>query len=379
MPATNEFSQSQNTSNSGPDEVSVDSGIPRPAMRQICVVIPVTVVGKTPILPGSLKASKKLNMSRITTAVIGTGYLGKFHVQKYAELPESKLIGVVDSNPDTVHSVAAQYGVQGHTDYRALLSKVDAISIVVPTRQHFEVAKAFLEHGSHVLVEKPITTTVAQAQELIELAREHQRVLQVGHLERFNNAVIDLNRFLKGPQFIESHRLAPFKPRGTDVSVVLDLMIHDIDIILTIVDSPLVHIDTSGAAILSKAVDIANARLQFANGCVANVTASRVSMKTERKMRIFQRDAYLTVDFHRRMLSIYRKGKREMFPGIPDIEGKQIRYEDGDALKTEIELFLSAVKEGTAPIVSGEDGKQALEAAIQITEMLASQEVLKEP
>jgi predicted dehydrogenase len=318
-------------------------------------------------------------MSIITTAVIGTGYLGKFHVQKYAELPQSKLVGIVDSNPETARSVAAQYGVEAYTDYRTLLSKVDAISIVVPTRQHFEMAKAFLKHGSHVLVEKPITTTVAQAQELIKLAKQHQRVLQVGHLERFNNAVIDLNRFLNGPQFIESHRLAPFKPRGTDVSVVLDLMIHDIDIILTIVDSPLVHIDTSGAAILSNAVDIANARLQFANGCVANVTASRVSMKTERKMRIFQQDAYLSVDFHRQILSIYRKGHGEMFPGIADIESQQIRYEDGDALKTEIELFLKAVREGTAPIVSGEDGKQALEAAIQITEMLAGQQVLKGP
>lgn len=313
-------------------------------------------------------------MSKITTAVIGTGYLGKFHAQKYAQLPQSELLAVVDINPQTAQSVAAEHGVRALSDYRELLGKVEAVSIVVPTSLHFEVAQAFLEHGSHVLVEKPITTTEAQAQELIDLARAQQRVLQVGHLERFNNAILDLDRFLQQPLFIESHRLAPFQPRGTDVSVVLDLMIHDIDIILTIVGSPLSKIEANGAAVLSDAVDIANARLQFENGCVANVTASRISLKSERKMRIFQPDAYLSVDFQNRELAIHRKGKGEMYPGIPDIESKWLRHEDGDALKTEIELFLKAIEQGSKPIVSGEDGKQALQAANQITRMLSKQQ-----
>lgn len=313
-------------------------------------------------------------MSTITTAVIGTGYLGKYHVEKYAQLPESELIAVVDNNPQTARDIADRYGVEALTDYRDLLERVDAVSIVVPTRWHFEIARAFLETGSHVLLEKPITTTVAQAQQLIDLARKQQRILQVGHLERFNKAILDLGNFLKQPLFIETHRLAPYKPRGTDVSVVLDLMIHDIDIILTIVGSPLVHIDASGAAVLSDTVDIANARLKFANGCVANVTASRISMKTERKMRIFQNDAYLSVDFHNRELAIFRKGQGELYPGVPNIENQTFRYQEDDALKTEIELFLKTIREGTQPIVSGDDGKQALEAAIQITEMLAGQQ-----
>ncbi len=312
-------------------------------------------------------------MSKITTAVIGTGYLGKFHAQKYAQLPHSELLAVVDNNPQTARSIADQHGVKALTDYRELLGEVEAVSIVVPTSLHFEVAQAFLEHGSHVLVEKPITATVEQAQKLTDLARAQQRVLQVGHLERFNKAILDLDSFLHQPLFIESHRLAPFKPRGTDVSVVLDLMIHDIDIILTIVGSPLAKIEANGAAVLSDAVDIANARLQFENGCVANVTASRISLKTERKMRIFQLDAYLSVDFQNRELAIHRKGQGEMYPGIPDIDSKQMRYEEGDALKTEIELFLKAIEEGSEPIVSGEDGKQALQAAIEITRMLSKQ------
>lgn len=317
-----------------------------------------------------------LKMSTITTAVIGAGYLGKYHVEKYAQLPESELIAVVDSNPQTARDIADRYGVEALTDYRDLLERVDAVSIVVPTRWHFEIARAFLETGSHVLLEKPITTTVAQAQQLIDLARQQQRILQVGHLERFNKAILELGDYLNQPLFIETHRLAPFKPRGTDVSVVLDLMIHDIDIILTIVDSPLVHIDASGAAVLSDTVDIANARLKFANGCVANVTASRISMKTERKMRIFQNDAYLSVDFHNRELAIFRKGQGELYPGVPNIENQQFRYQEDDALKTEIKLFLKTIREGTQPIVSGDDGKQALEAAIQITDLLAGQNTL---
>ncbi len=309
-------------------------------------------------------------MSRITTAVIGVGYLGKFHAQKYAQIPGSQLIAVVDTDSRAARAAATAHGAEALGDYRHLLGRVDAVSIVVPTSLHYEVARDFLTHGSHVLVEKPMTRTVSEAQALIELARAHGRTLQVGHLERFNNAILDLDRVLQKPLFIESHRLAPYKPRGTDVSVVLDLMIHDIDIILNIVRSDLERIDASGVPVLSDAVDIANARLVFENGCVANVTASRVSLKTERKMRVFQHDAYISIDFQDRVLSVHRKGSGEMFPGVPEIENEQFRYEDGDALRTEIELFLQAVRDGTEPVVSGEDGKRALEAAIRITEMV---------
>jgi predicted dehydrogenase len=309
-------------------------------------------------------------MSRITTAVVGVGYLGKFHAQKYAKVPESQLLAVVDVDPHAAQAAVRAADVRALTDYRELLGRVDAVSIVVPTRLHYEVARDFLSHGSHVLLEKPMTSTLDEAQDLIDLARRHRRILQIGHLERFNNAILDLDRVLDRPLFIETHRLAPYKPRGTDVSVVLDLMIHDIDIILNIVRSDLARLDASGVPVLSDAVDIANARLVFKNGCVANVTASRVSQKTERKMRVFQHDAYISIDFQDRVLSVHRKGSGEMFPGVPKIENEQFRYEDGDALRTEIELFLKAIRENAEPVVSGEDGKRALETAIRITDLV---------
>jgi predicted dehydrogenase len=309
-------------------------------------------------------------MSKTTTAVVGVGYLGKFHAQKYMQLADSELIAIVDTDKQVARTVADEHGVQALYDHRDLLGRVDAVSIVVPTSLHYEVARDFLMHGSHVLVEKPITRTVDEAQSLIQLAREHKCTLQVGHLERFNAAILDLERVLNNPLFIETHRLAPFKPRGTDVDVVLDLMIHDIDIILNVVRSDLTRIDASGAPVLSRAVDIANARLVFENGCVANVTASRVSLKSERKMRVFQPDAYISIDFQERILSAHRRGRGEMFPGVPEIESEHIKFNDGDALKTEIELFLKAIREKSPPIVSGEDGKRALATAIRITEMV---------
>ncbi|MEA3412452.1 MAG: Gfo/Idh/MocA family oxidoreductase [Pseudomonadota bacterium] len=314
-------------------------------------------------------------MPSLRTAVIGVGYLGRFHAEKFAMLPQSELIAVADSREENAREVAAKLGVEAVTDYRDLLDRVDAVSIVVPTRLHYPVARDFLEHGVHVLLEKPMTGTVEEAEKLISLAREKNLVLQVGHLERFNNAILDLDHILDRPMFIESHRLAPFKPRGTDVSVILDLMIHDIDIILNMVDSELDRIDASGVPVLSDEVDIANARLVFRNGCVANVTASRISMKSERKMRVFQHDAYISVDFQDRVLSVHRKGKGEMFPGIPDIESEQTRHEDGDALKTEIDHYLNAALGGLEPLVTGEDGKRALESAMRITDLLSGQKL----
>ena len=309
----------------------------------------------------------------IRTAVIGVGYLGKFHAQKYAALDNSQLVAIADPNTDQAQPVADELGVPCYTDYRELFGQVDAVSIVAPTTLHHPIAKDCLEHGIHVLVEKPITVTAAEAEELIATATQQQRVLQVGHLERFNAAMLDLDEVLDNPRFIESHRLAPFKPRATDVDVILDLMIHDIDIILATVHSDVVEIAASGSPVLSQATDIANVRLGFANGCVANVTASRASFKSERKMRIFQPNAYISVDFQNRIFSLHQKGQGEMFPDVPNIESREQTYQDGDALLAEIAHFLDCVATGATPLVSGEDGLRALLTANQIREQLATQ------
>ena len=313
---------------------------------------------------------RSIEMSKLKTAVIGVGYLGKFHAEKYATLEQSDLIAVVDADAGTAQEIADKFGCQALTDYHELLGKVDAVSIAAPTTLHHQIARDFLEHDTHVLIEKPITVTVDQADDLIELAITNDLMIQVGHLERFNAALMDLSGVLRKPTFIESHRLAPFNPRATDVNVVLDLMIHDIDIILDIVKSDIREIRASGTPVLTNSTDIANVRLEFENGCVANVTASRVSAKTERKMRIFQDDAYIAVDFHNRTLDIYRKGKKEMHPGIPEIVSEKSTYENSDALKLEIIAFLDSINHGTPILVSGEDGRRALDAAIRISAML---------
>lgn len=310
-------------------------------------------------------------MSEIRTAVIGVGYLGKFHAQKYSKLKNSKLLAVVDKDFEKAQKIAIENDCAAIRDYHELLGNVDAVSIVVPTDLHFEVAADFLRHKSHVLVEKPITATIEEAENLIVLAEKNNRILQVGHLERFNPAMLELEKELSNANFIESHRLAPYNPRGTEVNVVLDLMIHDIDIILEIVDSDVEKIDASGTPVLSDEIDIANARIVFKNGCVANVTASRVSNKTERKMRIFQNDAYLSVDFQHRELAIFRKGEGEMFPGIPNIESNNINFDESDALLIEIEHFLTSITSNSKPKVTGYDGKRALLTAIHINELLA--------
>lgn len=306
------------------------------------------------------------------TAVIGVGYLGRFHAQKYAALSNSELVAVADLNEDNARKVAEECGTTFVTDYRELLGKVDAVSIVVPTQLHYKVAKDFLEQGVHVLLEKPITTTVAEADELISIAKAKDLVFQVGHLERFNAAVLALEGVLESPLYIDSDRLAPFNPRGADVNVVLDLMIHDIDIIQNLVRSPIEKIDADGVSVLTEETDIANARIQFANGCVANVTASRVSMKPQRKMRIFQHNAYVSIDFQDKILSVHRKGSKEMFPGIPEITSEESIFENSDAIKAEIEAFLQCIAEGSTPPVTGEDGREALKTAIQITELLTN-------
>jgi len=309
-------------------------------------------------------------MSKLKCAVIGAGYLGKFHAEKYAALPDCELVAVVDVNEEAAKMVAEKTGAQALQGYQSLLGQVDAVSIVVPTTLHHVVARDFLQAGAHVLVEKPIAVTVEEADDLIQIAKANQRILQVGHLERFNPAIRGLENLEEKPLFIESHRLSPFNPRANDVSVVLDLMIHDIDIILALVDSDIDHVDASGTAVLTQGTDIANARLTFKNGCVANVTASRISMKMERKMRMFRPCSYISVDFQNRVLVKHKTGDKEMFPGIPEIVSEESVFESGDALFEEIKHFVHCIQTGEAPIVSGEAGRRALATAIQITQLL---------
>lgn len=306
------------------------------------------------------------------TCVVGVGYLGRFHAQKYAALPESTLVGVVDPSEKARNAVASELKVPAFSDYRELLGQVDAVSVVTPTPMHYAVAEAFLNAGAHVLVEKPMTTTVEEGERLIELAARRNRVLAVGHLERFNAAILAVQPTLSAPRFLESARLAPFKQRGTDVNVVLDLMIHDIDLILSIVRSPVIAVDAIGSSVFSKEIDIANARLRFKNGCVANATASRVSLKTERKLRLFQDDAYISMDLQQKILTVIRKGDGVGADGMPQVSIEENTYEQGDALNDEIKAFLNAAATGAVPAVSGEDGLLALSTAITITEQVGS-------
>ncbi|HTX25105.1 MAG TPA: Gfo/Idh/MocA family oxidoreductase [Steroidobacteraceae bacterium] len=311
-------------------------------------------------------------MKKIRAAVVGVGYLGRFHAQKYAQLPDCDLIGVVDSNPETGERVAAELATRALADHRALIGEIDAVSVVTPTPTHFGIARELLAGGAHVLVEKPITETPLEARELIRLAAAQGRVLQVGHLERFNAAILAAEPYLKTPRFIECQRLAPYRERGTDVNVVLDLMIHDIDIVQTIVGAPVSAVDAIGTAVFSDALDIANARLKFANGCVANVTASRVSMKTERKLRLFssEDEAYVSLDLQQKVMTLIRKRASSAVPGELPVTIEEQSFDPGDALKAEIESFLECVRTGQPPVVGGEAGLRALETAIWITDQV---------
>jgi predicted dehydrogenase len=306
-------------------------------------------------------------MDKLRVAVVGVGYLGRFHAQKYASLPDCTLIAVVDTLQEAGAALAAELGTRHLRDYREALGQVDAVSVVTPTPSHFEVARAFLESGAHVLVEKPITETVLQAQQLIGAARQARRVLQVGHLERFNPTIVAVEPLLRAPRFIECHRLAPFRERGTDVNVVLDLMIHDLDIVQSIVGSGIAAIDAIGTPVFSSEIDIANARIRFDNGCVANATASRVSLKTERKLRIFQDDAYLSLDLQQKLLTVIRKQAVGEGEARLPVSIEEQSFEPGDALRTEIEAFLASCRGERAVVVSGEDGMRALQTAVSIT------------
>ncbi len=302
----------------------------------------------------------------LSLAVVGIGHFGIYHAEKLSRLPRAKLVAVADIDAARAAEVGEMLGVRAVTDYRDLLGAVDAVSVVVPTSAHYEVARDFLEHGVDVLVEKPITHDVESAARLVEIARRHERILQVGHLERFSGMAEALRARIQRPLYIDSVRIAPFKPRGMDVNVILDLMIHDLDLVLCFVDAPILSVDAAGAPVFSTSEDIASARIKFASGCIANIVASRISLKTERRMRVFETDTYVTVDFDHRTIKTVRKASAR----LPPVEITDEDYREGDPLARELEAFLSAVLARSEPLVSGEDGLEALKAALLVNESL---------
>ncbi len=308
---------------------------------------------------------------RLRAAVVGVGHLGRFHAEKYVANPGAELVAVVDVDAARAGTVGAALGVPALTDHRALRGRVDCASVAVPTPAHYPVARDLLEAGIDVLVEKPLTTSVEQGKTLLELAVRGSRVLQVGHLERFNPAMRALGGRVTEPRFIECQRLAQFGERGTDVDVVLDLMIHDLDLILTMVTSPVRAVEAVGVPVLTPSVDIANARLRFANGCIANLTASRVSLRRERKLRIFQPDAYFSIDFDERRGRVVRREPDDT--GQPSLTFEELCVREGDALEEEIEAFVQAVRARQPPPVTGWDGLRALEVAHVIRESVETE------
>ncbi len=309
-------------------------------------------------------------MSTFRTAVVGVGHQGRWHADKFALLPECELVAVVDASAAARDKAAADLNTRSVADYRELLGNIDAVSIATPTPTHFEIVRAFLDTGTHVLVEKPLTSTVAEAETLVELADRKGVVLQVGHLERFNPAVMAVAPSVTTPRFIESLRIAPYKPRGLDVSVVLDLMIHDIDLIHSFARSRMVEVDAVGTSIFSKNIDIANARIKFANGCVANVTSSRISLKTERAIRIFETSAYHSVDLFAKSATSYRTKVDGPVETPDDISIDASSYEASDALLEQAKAFLASIAGGPPPLVSGRTALEALETAVAIGDQI---------
>ena len=319
----------------------------------------------------------------VRVGVIGVGYLGKHHARIYSQLPGAKLVGVADLVRERADEVANASRCQAFYEPQALLGQVDAVSIVVPTVAHHEVAGLFLDKSVHVMLEKPMTQTLSEADHLVELAEMHKVVLQIGHLERFNSAIRKLVGIIREPRFIEVHRLGGFADRGTDVDVVLDLMIHDIDILLSLVPSDVSEIRAAGTPVISQSIDIANARIEFKNGCVANVTASRVSREPMRKIRIFQPDAYLSLDYKNQELVVAKRVQTAVgggffsslwhsssLPGMPGIVVEKIKMKKEEPLQAELEAFIQAVRFGEKPIVSGREGRNALKVALQVMEQI---------
>lgn len=307
-------------------------------------------------------------MHKIRVGVVGTGSIGKNHARVLSELPDIDFAAIYDVNTVAAAEIASRFGVQAASSLEEFTSLVDAASIATPTPTHFPVAKALLEQGKHCLVEKPITENTRDAKELAELAARAGLVLQVGHIERFNPVLSALEQRLTHPQFIESHRLSPYPGRSTEIGVVLDLMIHDLEIVLHLVRSPVKYIDAVGIPVLSKGEDIANARIRFENGCVANLTASRISPEKMRKIRVFQNDAYLSLDYQNQTGEIYRLAGGQ-------ITREAVEIEKDEPLKRELAAFTECAKAGAQPKVSGHQAAAALELAIEITRQIEANAV----
>jgi hypothetical protein len=306
----------------------------------------------------------------VRVGVVGVGYLGRFHAHKYARLPDAELVGVVDVNGDQARQVAREVEAKAIVDYRGLLGQVDAVSIVTPTVHHHAIARDFLEAGVHVLVEKPMTQTLQEADELNRLAAAKGLVLQVGHLERFNSAFRAIYPRLRSPMFLTADRLALFNERGLEVDVILDLMIHDIDIVLHVVKSPLKRISAAGVAVLTQLPDIANARLEFENGATANLTASRISIKNMRKLRIFQENCYFSADYgNKRAYAVFKETTSDE-AGYPEISIEELEIEEMDALEEEIASFLHCIHRGGSPVVDGIQGRDALAVALDVSSQI---------
>ncbi|OGP54757.1 MAG: hypothetical protein A2Y65_08670 [Deltaproteobacteria bacterium RBG_13_52_11] len=306
-----------------------------------------------------------MGAGKIKVGVVGVGYLGKIHAQKYARIPEAELVGVADTDKGRCQEVAAHTNCQPLYSHRDFLGQVKAVSIAVPTLSHYQIAKDFLLAGVDVLLEKPITATVQEAKELNALAREKGVIFQIGHLERFNGALEGMNGVVKTPLLIESYRLSPFSGRGIDVDVTLDLMIHDIDIILSIVRSEIERVEAVGMPFCSPQIDVAHACIIFKNGCVAHISASRIAHEKIRKMIILQEDSYLSVDYMKQSLMITRRGKA----GRAGMQVDEVVREN-DPLEMQLKAFLQSVHERTPPVVTGEDGQRALEVALQIADVI---------
>lgn len=314
-------------------------------------------------------------MKKLRTAVVGVGYLGRFHAQKYAAIDKAELVGVYDLDQERSKAVANELKVKSFATIDELLKEVDAVTVATTTSSHFEICKQILSSSKHVHVEKPITVTSQQGRELCDLAERKGVKLQVGHVERFNPALVAVKEKLKKPLFIECHRLAPFKPRGADVSVILDLMIHDLDMILHLVDSKPVKVDAVGTPVLTATTDICNARIQFESGTVANVTSSRVSLNGQRKFRVFQEAQYLSLDFGTGDVRLMTK-TGESKPGeFPSIETESWNLEKADALLEETRSFVNAILDNKPVEVSGRDGVRALELAETIVSQVEAQRV----
>jgi predicted dehydrogenase len=304
----------------------------------------------------------------LRAGVIGVGHLGQHHTRLYASLPGSRLVGIVDQSAERARMIAERHGVKVFRSVEELLPHCDVLSVAVPTSAHYDVAKACLQAGKHVLVEKPIAVTSAEARELVQLASQRQCRLQVGHSERFNPIMQVMRPHIGRPVFIECHRLSSFNERGTDVDVILDLMIHDLDMVLSFNPGAVEDVQAAGVPVLSSTIDIANARIQFKSGCVANLTASRVSTNKMRRLRLFQRDNYLSIDFHTRQGMICR---REAGTGVrPSIVIEQLRGGEEEPLKLQLESFLDAVATHSRPVVSGEDAAAALDLAHRVLEAI---------